>query len=234
MNAVNMGKICHSCQFYRSISYANGECSIGCAKAAGKDGRPVDIRNLDICPLGHGQYKEPVLLAKELLHALGKIYAKTAPSAAYISLYNLLSESGKTTDRRRKEISLALQQLNILTVVAKSIEGQRGRRCIYRWNKKAGPPSLDMTDNVIRQVEEIMYAAKLAKKRSLTEAANLDIPTSTIIVYQGQTRCDSCWLKGLDDCRAHLMSFGIDCKKLNVNTLKHEAGLGFKEDNAEG
>ena len=234
MKIIEMSKICHNCQFYWSLSYATGESSIGCKKAAGLDGRPKDIRNMAACPLGHGTRKKPILLANELLQPLGKIYAMTAPSAAHISLYKLLSEYGKSIDKYRVEVSLALQQMGILNVVAKSVAGQRGRRCVYRWDmKKHGPPSLELADKIIMQVEQIVLAEKLAKRR-VVSAIDADLETFHIRVKEGVTKCDSCWLKGLNNCRAQLMSFGIDCKKININTMKHEAGLGFKEDSAEG
>lgn len=233
MEVIRMAKICHACQFYRSISYANGESSIGCLKAAGDDGRPIDIRNMDACPLGYGQRKTQILKTNEVLRALGKIYAKTAPSDAHILLYRLLSETSPSLHRRRMEISLALQQLDILKVVAKTIPGQRGRHYVYRWNrKKHGPPSLDMADKVIAQVEQLIHADALAKKRSMTKQP-AELIAYSVKVYEGVTDCKSCWLKGLKDCRTHLMSFGIDCKKMNVNTMKHEAGLGFKEEQVE-
>ena len=234
MKIIEMSKICHNCQFYWSLSYATGESSIGCKKAAGLDGRPKDIRNMAACPLGHGTRKKPILLANELLQPLGKIYAMTAPSAAHISLYKLLSEYGKSIDKYRVEVSLALQQMGILNVVAKSVAGQRGRRCVYRWDmKKHGPPSLELADKIIMQVEQIVLAEKLAKRR-VVSAIDADLETFHIRVKEGVTKCDSCWLKGLNNCRAQLMSFGIDCKKMDINTMKHEAGLGFTEDNTEG
>lgn len=186
------------------------------------------------CPLGHGTRNEPILLANELLQPLGKIYALTAPSAAHISLYKLLAEYGKSIDKYRVEISLALQQMGILNVVAKSVAGQRGRRCVYRWDmKKHGPPSLEMAEKIILQINQIVLADKLAKRR-VVSAIDADLETYNIQVKEGITKCESCWLKGLNNCRSQLMSFGIDCKKMNINTMKHEAGLGFTEDNAEG
>lgn len=233
MQVIDMMKVCHACQFYRTVSYASGESSIGCLKAAGLNGRPIDIRNMKECPLGLGKHKKLVLSAKDLLKALGKIYAKTAPSDAHVSLYKLLSETSAELNRRKVEVSLALQQLGILKVVSKSVPGMRGRACIYRWDtKKHGPPSLDMADKVIMQVEQLMNADTLARKRAVLETLNLK--TYTIKVFEGATDCSGCWLKGLKDCRAQLMSFGIDCKTMNVNTMKHEAGLGFKEEQTEG
>lgn len=234
MKIIEMSKICHNCQFYWPLSYASGESSIGCRKAAGLNGRPKDIRHMTVCPLGHGARKEPILLANELLQPLGKIYAMTAPSAAYISLYKLLSEYGKSIDKYRVEVSLALQQMGILNVVAKSVAGLRGRRCVYRWNmKKHGPPSLELADKIIMQVEQIVLAEKLAKRR-IVSAFDENLKTYNIQVKDGVTKCETCWLKGLNNCRAQLMSFGIDCKKININTMKYEAGLGFTEDSAEG
>ena len=234
MKVIEMAKICHNCQFYRSVSYASGESSIGCLKAAGLDGRPKDIRNVAACPLGHGARKEPIMLANELLQPLGKIYAMTAPAAAHISLYKLLSEYGKSIDKYRVEVSLALQQMVILNLVAKSVPGQRGRRCVYRWDmKKHGPPSLELADKIIMQVEQIVLAEKLAKRR-MVSVLDEGVATYNIEVKEGVTKCETCWLKELNNCRAQLMSFGIDCKKMNINTMKHEAGLGFKEDSAEG
>ena len=234
MKVIKMAKICHSCQFYRSISYANGESSIGCLKAAGADGRPVDIRNIDVCPLGYAKRKTQILNPQEVLNALGKIYAKTAPSDAYVSLYKLLSETSESLHRRRMEISMSLQQLDILKVVAKTVPGQRGRHYIYRWNmKKHGPPSLEMADRVIMQVEQFINAEALALKRARTENVE-EKKVFTVKVYEGVTDCKTCWLKGLKDCRTQLMSFGIDCKGMNMNTMKHEAGLGFKKEQIEG
>lgn len=227
MKIVDMCMICRSCCYYRAISYADGSSSIGCIKASDTLGMPVDIRKLDTCPKSHGRRQRESIPAGELLKVLGHLYARTSASAAYISLYKVLDEAGDILAKRKQVIAQAIQQLDILTVVAKSVEGLKGRRCIYRWNmKKHGPPSLELVDKVNRHIEDLLDAAAIARKRQDCKAPEV-ISIQNIRVIEGVTSCENCWLKEVKDCRTQLLSFGIDCKKVNVNSMKHENAMGF-------
>ena len=57
MRNVDMIYICHKCMYYKTIYYATGAVGIGCLAYNVKSPHPVDIVNLEKCPLGKHEKK---------------------------------------------------------------------------------------------------------------------------------------------------------------------------------
>ena len=57
MRNVDMIHKCHFCRYHRTIYYANGSCGIGCLAYNVENPYPVDIINLERCPLGKHEKK---------------------------------------------------------------------------------------------------------------------------------------------------------------------------------
>ena len=225
--------ICSWCKHYRVIVYANGSSAMGCLKAS-ENGYPVDIKHLDHCPRTHPKRRNIEIERSELLSVLGKIYAECAPHPAHIALYDYLSNAGTTVKKYKTSISQAITSMGIMKVASRGVEGKRGNTRIYRWNLKTfGPPSLELVDKIIMKVCETYEDEKVERlvKSSVKETPK----SSTLQIDAGITSCDVCWLKDFPDCREKLMAMGLDCKKMNINTIRYgKSSVGQQGEEAEG
>lgn len=217
--------LCSHCKYYRTIVYADGSASMGCVKDS-QTGYPVDIRNLDACPRTQRKRRSIELEPSELLSVLGKLYAECAPHPVHLSLYQYLSEGGRTVKRYKASIGHALIAMGIMKVVSRGVDGKRGNNCIYRWDVKGfGPPSLELVDKIIKRMSETIEEDKLDR---LAKSVSKDAPKSrTLEIDEGVTSCETCWLKEFPDCHEKLMAMGLDCKKMNINTIRYgKASMG--------
>ena len=57
MRNIDMLWICRGCKYHRTIHYANGSNGIGCLAHNMENPYPVDIRNIERCPLGRNEKK---------------------------------------------------------------------------------------------------------------------------------------------------------------------------------
>lgn len=221
MKTADMKLRCSVCKYYRLIGYADGHHSIGCMKASEDGIYPVDIVALDRCPRDHVKRHFVPVDEKQLLSALGSIYAEVSVHDAYISLYAKLGEAGRSVKNRKVLVGKAIMELGILKVISTTIPGKRGLRFTYRWNiKDFGPPSLSMVKQINDKMAELSdYNTNNRKKR----AASVCQPDShRMLIDDGPTSCNLCWMRDLHDCRKRLLEIGIDCKRFNVNSIRHE------------
>lgn len=226
MKTADMKLRCSVCKYYRLKSYADGHHSIGCMKAS-KDGiYPVDIVALDRCPRDHVKRHFVPVDEMQLLSALGGIYAETSANEAYIPLYALLAEAGLSVKNRKSLVGKAIMELGILKVISTTIPGKRGLRFTYRWNmKEFGPPSLDMVKQLNDKMAEL--SDYKTNDRKIREALACHRDSHRMLIDEGPTSCDLCWMRDLHDCRKRLLEIGIDCKRFNVNSIRHEeASMG--------
>lgn len=225
MKPTEMKARCAICKHYRLITYAAGNYAIGCMKAS-KDGEhPVDIYKLDRCPREHAKKRFNKVESSELLPVLGKIYAETSASNVFLPLVEMLRDAGPTVRRKSQYLAKALVAMDILKVISRSEKGFRGTRCIYRWNIKAGPPSLKMVDDINAWLKECNE--KLSAKKYQQEAEKEQKGVSAFVMDQGTTVCEQCWMRSTPDCYSKLKMMGIDCKKVNLNTIRYaEASMG--------
>ena len=225
--------LCGHCKHYRTIVYADGSAAMGCLKASEND-YPVDIRNLDACPRTQRNRRSIELEPSELLAVLGKLYAECAPHPVHLSLYQYLSEGGRTVKRYKASIGHALIAMGIVKVVSRGVDGKRGNTCVYKWNIEGfGPPSLELVDKIVKRMSETIEEDKLKRlARSMpTNAPRL----RTLEIDEGVTSCDTCWLKEFHDCHEKLLAMGIDCKKMNINTIRYgKSSVGQQGEEAEG
>lgn len=225
--------LCSQCKYYRTIVNADGGCAMGCLKVS-TNGYPVDIRNMEACPRTQRNRQKIDVEPSELLSVLGKIYAECAPHPMHLALYQYLSDGGATVKRYRDSIGRALTAMEILKVVSVGVEGKRGNNRIYRWNlKKYGPPSLELVDKIINTMSETIEDDKLER---LAKTLSSEVPRSrTLEVNEGVTVCEMCWLKDVTDCRQRLLVMGLDCKKVNINTIRYgKSSVGQQGEDAEG
>ena len=229
MKASDMKLRCSVCKYYRLIGYADGHYSIGCMKASADGKSPVDIVNLDVCPRDNGKRRFAPVDENQLLIALGNIYAEVSAHAAYIPLYARIAAAGRDVKRRKILIGKAIIELGILKVISTTIPGKRGVRFTYRWNlKDFGPPSLPMVRQINDKMAELSNNNAMERKNRIASASR---PNShKMLIDDGPTSCDLCWMRDLDDCRRRLLEIGIDCKRYNVNSIRHEeAPMGQQE-----
>lgn len=217
---------CSVCGHYRVIRYADGHLSIGCMKASSDGLWPVDIISLDKCPRTHSKRRDHSVDSSELLSVLGKIYAQVSVTPDYISLHALLKSSGPTVKKKAQHIAKALVNLDILKVVSRSDKGRKGMRCKYIWNMQAaGPPSLAMVDRINASVQQSVEDAT-AKEYDKKALAGIK-PTKEMLVDVGATSCEGCWMKDVADCRKRINAMGLDCKSVNINSIRYaEASVG--------
>lgn len=224
--------LCSQCKHYRTIVYADGTCAMGCLKAS-KNDSPVDIIHLDSCPRTQRKRRSLQLEPSELLSVLGKIYANCAPHPVHLSLYQYLSEGGHTVNRYKASIGHTIISMGILKVVSRGVDGKRGNTCVYKWNiKDYGPPSLDLVSKIIKNMSETIEDDKLER---LAKYMSKETPQSrTLEIDEGVTSCDVCWLKDFTGCREKLMAMGLDCKKMNINTIRYgKASVGQQGKDSE-
>ena len=224
---------CPWCKHYRVIVYANGSSAMGCLKAS-ENGYPVDIKHLDHCPRTHPKRRNIEIERSELLSVLGKIYAECAPHPAHIALYEYLDKAGPTVKKYKTSIGRAIKAMGVMKVVSHGVEGKRGNKYIYRWNLKGfGPPSLELVDKIIMKVSETYEDEKVER---LAKSSVKETPKSSVLqIDAGITSCDVCWLKDFPDCREKLMAMGLDCKKVNINTIRYgKSGMGQQGEETKG
>ena len=211
--------LCSWCKHYRTIVYADGSAAMGCLKASEND-YPVDIRNLDACPRTQRNRRSIELEPSELLSVLGKLYAECSPRPVHLSLYQYLSEGGRSVKRYKASIGHALIEMGIMKVVSRGVEGKRGNTCVYKWNIEGfGPPSLELVDKIVKSMSETIEEDKLER---LANSMSKDAPNSRMLeIDEGVTSCDVCWLKDCQNCREKLLAMGLDCKKMNINTIRY-------------
>lgn len=211
--------LCSQCKHYRTIVYGDGSAAMGCLKPS-NNGYPVDIRKLDACPRTQRKRRSVELNPSELLAVLGKLYAECSIHPVHISLYQYLSEGGKTVKRYKSAIGHTIVAMGIMTVVSRGVDGKRGNTCIYKWNIDSfGPPSLELVEKIVKRMSETIEDNKIER---LAKSVSKDAPKSrTLEVDEGVTSCDVCWLKEFQDCREKLMAMGLDCKKMNINTIRY-------------
>lgn len=226
MKTAEMKLRCSVCKYYRLIGYADGHYSIGCMKASADGKSPVDIVGLESCPRDHVKRHFVPVDERQLLSALGSIYAETSAHEAYIPLYSKLGDAGQSVKNRKTLVGKAIMELGILKVISTTIPGKRGLRFTYRWNlKEFGPPSLDMVRHLNDKMAELSdYRTNDRKNR---EALACHPDSHRMLIDDGPTSCDLCWMRDLHDCRKRLLEIGIDCKRFNVNSIRHEeASMG--------
>lgn len=211
--------LCSQCKYYRTIVYADGGCAMGCTKNS-ENGYPIDIRHLESCPRTQRKRRSIELDRSELLSVLGKLYAECAPHPVHLSLYQYLSEGGRTVRRYKASIGHAIMKMGIMKVVSRGVDGKRGNTCIYKWNTESvGPPSLDLVDKIVKMMSETIEDDKLER---LAKSMCKEAPKSrTLEIDEGVTSCDVCWLKDFQDCHEKLLAMGLDCKKMNINTIRY-------------
>lgn len=226
MKTSEMKVRCSICKYYRTIRYADDHLSIGCMKASPNGIWPVDIISLDRCPRSHKKRRDHSVDSSELLSVLGKIYAQVSVTPDYISLHTLLKSAGPTVKKKAQHIAKALVNLDILKVVSRSEKGRKGMRCKYIWNiKAAGPPSLAMVDRINASVQQSVEdtTSKEYDKKALADVK----PTKELLVDAGATSCEVCWMKNVADCRKRINAMGLDCKSININSIRYaEASVG--------
>lgn len=224
--------LCSQCKYYRTIVYADGGCAMGCLKASDND-YPVDIRRIDACPRTQRNRRKIELEPQELLSVLGRLYAECAPRPTHLSLYQYLSEGGDTVRRYKASIGHSLIAMGIMKVVSRGVDGKRGNTCVYKWNIEGfGPPSLDLVDKIVKTMSETIEEDKLER---LAKAVAKGLPRSrTLEIDEGVTSCETCWLKEFPDCHEKLMAMGLDCKKMNINTIRYgKASVGQQGKDSE-
>ena len=225
MKPSEMKARCAICKHYRLITYAPGNYAIGCMKASKDDEHPVDILELDRCPREHGKKRFNKVESSELLPVLGRIYAETAASNAYLALVEILKDAGLSVKRKSQYIAKALVAMDILKVISRSEKGFRGTRCTYRWNMKVGPPSLKMVDDINAWLQECNEKLSARKYQQAAEKEQRGV--ATFLMDKTTTVCEQCWLRSTPECYSKLMMMGIDCKKVNLNTIRYaEASMG--------
>lgn len=225
MNNIEMRGICYRCEHYRPITYSDGSGSVGCVKDS-PTGYPVDIRNMECCPVrkdGHGFRK---LALPEIMAVLNQLYIMCSSAPAEFSLVDVVEmTAGDTIKGRRTAISQAVRDLQILSIVERN-----GKKYSYRWNmKKWGPASMEVAQAVASQVY-LRINEQIEKQRQRRIQRAEDAVTRPAKVKKEATRCDSCKLKDQAGCRDILLKLGIDCKVYDVNSLKivddNEASVG--------
>ena len=224
MKVIEMRTKCRRCEDYRTVNYADGSSSIGClAKSA--DGYPVDIRNIEACPRGHSGKKLKEFDLQALMKVLGRIYALCSVSPAALPLYKMVTAEPAIAGKRTL-IGQAILQLGIIRRVGDRMPGHRGVCCSYRWS--AGPPSLEMCENIARKTDELMFAMIAARAESRRSGKSVQPrPLKIDKAMLGTTPCARCRLKNVQNCRETLMALGYDCKKVNINKLPDEVTLGL-------
>lgn len=225
--------LCSRCKYYRTIVYADGTADMGCLKGS-EDGYPVDIWYLDACPRTQRNRRSIEVKPSELLAVLGKLYAECSAHPVHLSLYQYLSEGGQTVRRYKASISHAITTMGIMKVVSRGVDGKRGNNCVYKWNiKDFGPPSLALVDKILKDMSETIEDDKLER---LAKSVSNETPQSrTLEIDEGVTSCDTCWLKEFRDCHAKLLAMGLDCKKVNINTIRYgKSSVGQQEEKTKG
>lgn len=221
MRLSDMKNKCYLCKHYRAMTYADGHVSIGCLKASPQGIWPVDIVNMDECPRDHKKKRPVAVSPMELLDALGNIYSKCCPDPEYIPLHDLLKKSGTTVKAKHNLIAKALMEMEILIVTSRTTKGQRGVRVTYRWNlKKVGPPSLEMVDDINKHLGHLASKEKVRLRNDKAEQNPIGI--RHLLIDEGTSICSSCWMRETPDCRKRLVMMGVDCKIVNINSLRYE------------
>lgn len=220
MESSKMKALCGICKHYRTIVYADGSCAMGCLKASENGEYPVDIRRLDACPRTHKKRRKVEIDSTELLRTLGSIYAECAVSASPLSLYRFLDEAGGQVKKYKSFIGAAIVKMEVLQVISRGTPGRRGNICKYKWNTASyGPPSLALVDNIIDTASSAIDDEKIKRK---VESVSKESPKSRVLaVDEGVTSCDVCWLRDCPDCHDKLVAMGLDCKKMNINTIRY-------------
>lgn len=57
MRNIDMVLICHHCKYHQTIYYADGHRGYGCLAHDMESPYPIDICNLECCPLGKNEKK---------------------------------------------------------------------------------------------------------------------------------------------------------------------------------
>lgn len=225
MKPTEMKARCGLCKHYRLITYGDGGCAIGCMKASHDGIYPVDISKLERCPREHSKKRFNKVESADLLPLLGKIFAMTSASPAVLALHEMLKNAGPSVKRKSQYVGKALVEMGILKVVSRGVKGEKGMRCSYRWNMKIGAPSLEMVDKIncwLKDCNERVTARKYQ-----VEAQKVPKGSESLVVDKGATLCEQCWMRDTPDCMARVKTMGLDCKKVNINTLRHaEASMG--------
>lgn len=221
MKLSDMKSRCQICKYYRTIGYADGHASIGCMKASSDGIYPVDIVNMDECPRDHKKKRAVGVDPMEMLNALGVIFTMCCPNPGYIPLNELLKNAGVTVRKKYYHVAKALVELNILAVISRTAKGSRGIRVTYKWNLiEAGPPSLAMVDRINEHLAGLVAQSKVRANNA--NAARNPIKVRMLQVDEGKSICETCWMRDTPDCRSRLSAMGIDCKTVNVNSLRYE------------
>ena len=221
MEIANMKLRCSLCKYYRVMAYADGHYSIGCMKASADGKWPVDIVTLDSCPRDNVKRRFTPVDESQLLIALGKIYALVSAHDACIPLYKTLESVGQSVKKRKTWIGKAIIELGILKVISTAIPGKGGRKYTYRWNlKEFGPPSLAMVQQINDKIAELSDKNTIDRKNRIASESHQD--SHKMLIDDGPTSCDVCWMRDIEGCRQRLLEIGIDCKKYNVNSIRHE------------
>lgn len=226
MKPTEMKARCAACKHYRLINYGEDHYGIGCMKATVDGVHPVDIITLERCPRSHTKKRFNPVEAAELMPILGQIYGKTAAADCFLPLHEMLRSGGPTVRRKSQYVGKALVEMGILKVISRSEKGYRGTRCTYRWDvKKYGPPSLDMVDKINSWLQDCNERLSARKYQKAAEV--LTRRTEQLLVDKGVTVCEQCWMRDTPDCYARVRAMGLDCKEVNINSIRYaEARLG--------
>ena len=138
-----------------------------------------------------------------------------------IPLHDMLKKAGKTVKAKHNLIAKALKELDILLVISRTAKGQRGVKVTYVWNvKNIGPPSLDLVDKINEHLPRLLANEKIKELKNRSERNPIN--ARRLLVDEGTTSCLSCWMSETPDCRKRLLVMGLDCKVINVNSLRYE------------
>ena len=160
-----------------------------------------------------------------LLSVLEDIFTAVSASPGQVSLYKMIADNPALKGKRTL-IGQAILKQKIIKRIGSKVAGIAGIRCTYQWNRKAGPPSMQMVEDVCKTVI-VLTAEMVAKKKQRRADSRSRIP-KVKPPQAGATPCVKCRLMHLQDCRAKLFRLGYDCKKVNVNTLSDEIIVGLQ------
>lgn len=192
MKNIKMQTICLRCRNYHAISYVDGSGGIGCCHDSML---PVDIRNMECCPMGKDDHVMVMFDKVELLKILGDIYVQTCNKPAELSLTKMFKELGRSYRGKKQLLSMAVVQLGIVKIVDKN-----GLIHSYKWNTSS--PSLEMVDKVCDRIVELQrkrYNDASRKKKKV---------------------CDNCRFSELTGCRKVFRELGIDCMNEDMSKIK--------------
>ena len=160
-----------------------------------------------------------------LLSVLGDMYAVISVNPSYLSPYKMV-EDNPSLKGRRTLITQAILRLGIIVRVERGVEGMSGVRYTYQGGRKAGPPSLQMVDDICKVVtvltSEMVERRRKSRRNPQPRMPRVRPPRT------GVTSCVKCYLRDVVNCREKLLAVGYNCKRVLVDTIDHEVIMGLK------